>query len=95
VSRGREQHVAAAAEIPPAHELFNIRDLAARHQHILSETRIRWAIRNRGSNGLAAVAAVFESKSGQFLVREPTFLRWWLGLSGVHKPRARRTPSES
>lgn len=33
---------------------------------------------------------VYESKSGQLLVHEPEFLRWYLGLTGRSKPRAFR-----
>lgn len=74
--------------LPPTSELFSIRDLAARHPHLLSDSRIRWAVRNRNKNGLSAQRAVFEARSGQLLVREPTFLAWWVGLEGRSKPRA-------
>jgi hypothetical protein len=77
-----------ANELPPTAELFGIADLVARHPGILNESRVRWAVRRRQANGLAD--AVFETRGGELLIREPDFLRWFLGLSGRAKPRAQR-----
>ena len=42
-------------------------------------------------NGLTA--AVFDSPCGELLIHEPSFLAWFLGLSGRAMPRAgRRAP---
>jgi hypothetical protein len=38
---------------------------------------------------------VYESKSGQLLIHEPEFLRWYLGLTGRSKPRASRVRRRS
>ena len=72
--------------LPPASELFHIRTLVERHPQILTESRVRWAVRQRESNGLAD--AVFEARAGGLIVHEPAFLAWFLGLSGRNKPRA-------
>lgn len=76
------------ADIPPTSELFSKEALVERHPNLLSHPRIQWALRNRATNGLSSV--VYESKSGQLLVHEPEFLRWYLGLTGRSKPRASR-----
>jgi hypothetical protein len=76
--------------LPSTAQLFGLRDLAARHPNLLTESRLRWAIRNRRANGLDAAGVVFETKGGELVVNEPSFLRWWLGLSGRHSPRASR-----
>jgi hypothetical protein len=78
-------------EIPPTTELFTRRQLVARHPTLLTEPRVAWALRKRRENGLAA--AVFESKGGDLFVHEPTFLRWFLQLDGLNKPRASRRRS--
>ena len=62
--------------------------MVERHPNLLNSARIQWALRNRARNGLSGV--VYESKSGQLLVHEPEFLRWYLGLTGRAKPRASR-----
>jgi len=72
--------------VPSTSELFTRRALVDRHPNLLSESRMFWALRNRVKNGLAE--AVYESKAGELLIHEPTFLRWFLGLSGRAKPRA-------
>ena len=77
-----------ARELPPTNELFPRRTLVERHPNLLTEPRVQWAVRNRTKNGLAD--AVYESKSGELLVHEPSFLLWYLGLSGRAKPRASR-----
>jgi hypothetical protein len=77
-------------EIPPTTELFPVVDLVARHPNMLNDSKVRWALRNRTRNGLAATGAVFEAKNGELLVREPVFLAWFLGLSGRNRPRAAR-----
>jgi hypothetical protein len=76
--------------LPPTNELCTRHELAKRHPHLLSEHRVTWALRNRSKNGLNAWRAVFESACGELLVREPTFLAWFLGLAGRAKPRALR-----
>jgi hypothetical protein len=75
-----------ARDLPPASELFQIRELAARHPQFLNVSRVRWAVRWRDSNGLAG--AVYEARAGGFLVHEPAFLQWFLGLRGRNKPRS-------
>ncbi len=72
--------------IPPTSELYSRRALIERHPNLLSESRMFWALRNRAKNGLAE--AVYASKAGELLIHEPSFLRWFLGLSGRAKPRA-------
>jgi hypothetical protein len=75
-------------DIPPTSELFSKEALVERHPNLLTYPRVQWALRNRARNGLSSV--VYESKSGQLLVHEPEFLRWYLGLTGRSKPRASR-----
>jgi hypothetical protein len=75
---------------PPTTELFNKSQLAARHSHLLSASRVAWALRNRRRNGLDAAGVVFDSPCGELLIHEPAFLRWFLGLAGRAKPRALR-----
>jgi hypothetical protein len=77
-----------ARPIPPTSELFPRHALVARHPNLLSDPRVQWALRNRKTNGLSD--AVYESQGGELLVHEPSFLRWFLGLSGRQKPRAAR-----
>jgi hypothetical protein len=74
--------------IPPSNELFPRHALVKRHPNLLTEPRVQWALRNRARNGLSDV--VYESRSGELLVHEPGFLRWYLGLAGRAKPRATR-----
>ncbi len=78
------------AAFPATSELFPIRELATRHPTLLSEPRLRWAIRNRRENGLDDAGVVFLTKGGELVIHEPGFLLWWLGLSGRHTPRAPR-----
>src|ERR1700689_2875110 len=73
-------------DIPATSELFSKEALVERHPNLLTYARVQWALRNRARNGLSSV--VYESKSGQLLVHEPEFLRWYLGLTGRSKPRA-------
>jgi hypothetical protein len=75
-------------DIPPTCELFSKEALVERHPNLLTYPRIQWALRNRATNGLSSV--VYESRSGQLLIHEPKFLRWYLGLTGRSKPRASR-----
>lgn len=79
-----------APSVPNTAELFGIRDLAARHPNLLTESRLKWALRNRRQNGLDAISAVFESRGGELLISEPAFLGWWLGLRGRSSPRSPR-----
>ena len=74
--------------IPPTSELFPQDQIVQRHPTILFKSRVQWAIRNRHKNGLED--AVFESRGGEILIHEPSFLRWFLGLAGRAKPRAPR-----
>jgi hypothetical protein len=76
--------------LPPATELFSLRELADRHPHLLSENRLRWAVRKRKSNGLLNAGAVYESPVGEFILHEPSTISWLLGLSGRAKPRVPR-----
>ena len=78
-------------DLPPTSELFSKVALIERHPNLLTPPRLQWALRNRATNGLASV--VYESKSGQLLIHEPEFLRWYLGLTGRSKPRATGTPA--
>jgi len=78
----------APSSVPPTAELFTKTQLVARHPHLLSLNRIVWALRCRAVNGLSA--AVFDSPCGELLIHEPSFLAWFLGLSGRSKPRAGR-----
>jgi hypothetical protein len=77
--------------IPATSELFTKEAMIERHPNFLTRPRIEWALRNRARNGLENV--VYESKSGQLLIDESGFLRWYLGLTGRAKPRGARTPS--
>lgn len=81
---------ATAPSIPPTSELFNSRQLSARHQPLLSEHRVAWAVRHRRKNGLTAAGAIFDSPCGELLIHEPAFLAWFLGLSNRAKPRRLR-----
>lgn len=80
----------AAAPIPPTSELFRLTDFVPRHKPLLSENRVRWAVRNRDKNGLQASGAIYEDPYGVVLIHEPAFLAWFLGLTGRAKPRAPR-----
>jgi len=80
-------------DIPPTSDLFSKEALVERHPNLLTYPRVQWALRNRATNGLSSV--VYESKSGQLLVHEPSFLRWYLGLTGRSKPRAPRSLGRS
>lgn len=89
-SRTPNRNPAPLAPLPPPSELFDIRTFVERHPRLLTESRVRWALRNRAKNGLDAQRAVFLTASEFVLIHEPTFLRWWLGLAGRNKPRAPR-----
>jgi hypothetical protein len=76
--------------VPPASELFSLKELAARHPTLLPENRLRWAARQRDRNGLGNAGAVFESPAGELIFHEPSTIAWLLGLAGRSKPRAPR-----
>jgi hypothetical protein len=78
--------LAVPPSLPPTTELVTKAQLVARHPHLLSVNRVTWALRCRAVNGL--IAAVFDSPCGELLIHEPSFLTWFLGLSGRAKPRA-------
>ena len=80
--------IAVPPSLPPTTELVTKAQLVARHPHLLSVNRVTWALRCRAVNGLSA--AVFDSPCGELLIHEPSFLAWFLGLSGRAKPRAGR-----
>jgi uncharacterized membrane protein len=80
--------IAIPAALPSMTELVTKAQLVARHPHLLSVNRVTWALRYRAANGLAA--AVFDSPCGELLIHEPSFLAWFLGLSGRAKPRVGR-----
>lgn len=80
--------IVAPTSVPPTAELFTKTQLVARHPHLLSLNRVVWALRCRAVNGLSA--AVFDSPCGELLIHEPSFLAWFLGLSGRSKPRTGR-----
>ena len=79
---------AAPPSVPPMRELVTKAQLVAKHPHLLSVNRVAWALRWRAVNGLSD--AVFDSPCGELLIHEPSFLAWFLGLSGRAKPRAGR-----
>ena len=76
--------------LPPTTELFSKTQLIERHAHLLSASRVAWAVRNRRKNGLSAAGGVFDSPCGELLIHEPAFLRWFLGLAGRQRPRSLR-----
>ena len=78
---------AAPPSVPPMTELVTKAQLVAKHPHVLSVNRVAWALRCRAVNGLSD--AVFDSPCGELLIHEPSFLAWFLGLSGRAKPGAR------
>jgi len=80
---------AAPPFVPPTTELVTKAQLVAKHPHLLSVNRVAWALRCRAVNGLSD--AVFDSPCGELLIHEPSFLAWFLGLSGRAKLRAGRT----
>jgi len=80
--------IAVPPSLPPTTELVTKAQLVTRHPHLLSANRVTWALGCRAENGLAA--AVFVSPCGELLIHEPSFLAWFLGLSGRTKPRAGR-----
>jgi hypothetical protein len=82
---------ATTPSLPPMSELYTSHQLSGRHQHLLSEHRVAWALRHRRDNGLSAAGAVFDSPCGKLLIHEPAFLAWFLGLSNRAKPRRLRT----
>ena len=75
-----------SSSVPPTSELCSKQELVKRHPHLLTLSRVQWALRNRLSNGLESV--VYKCKSGRLVVHEPEFMRWYLGLTGLSKPRA-------
>ena len=77
----------SSLSIPPTSELFSKDAMVERHPNLLNPARIQWALRNRSG-------VVYESKSGQLLVHEPEFLRWYLGLTVRAKPRSSRVARE-
>ena len=77
-------------DIPPTAELFTLKALTQRHPTLLPEHRLRWAARNRETNGLKATGAVYDSPTGELLWHEPRVIAWLLGLAGRAKPRAAR-----
>jgi len=79
---------AAPPSVPPMTELVTKAQLVAKHPHLLSVNRVAWALRCRAVNGLSD--AVFDSPCGELLIHEPSFLAWFLGLSGRAKPRGGR-----
>jgi len=79
---------AAPPFVTPTTELGTKAQLVAKHPHLLSVNRVTWALRCRAVNGLSA--AVFDSPCGELLIHEPTFITWFLGLSGRAKPRVMR-----
>ena len=79
---------AAPPSVPPMTELVTKTQLDAKHPHLLSVNRLAWALRRRAVNGLSD--AVFDSPCGELLIHEPSFLAWFLGLSGRARPRAGR-----
>ena len=79
---------AAPPSVPPMTELVTKAQLVAKHPHLLSVNRVTWALRCRAVNGLSD--AVFDAPCGELLIHEPSFLAWFLGLSGRAKPRAGR-----
>lgn len=81
--------------LPPPTEVFSRRYFAKRHPDILSEHRVAWAVRHRHTNGLMSAGAVFESPCGELLIHEPSFLRWFYGLTSRNKPRRARTRSRT
>jgi hypothetical protein len=81
---------AANASLPPTSELFRQTDFAKRHEPLLTDNRVRWAVRHRAENGLEAAGAVFTDPYGVVLIHEPRFLAWFVGLAGRAKPRAPR-----
>src|SRR5579871_5400056 len=78
-----ELPMTAPRSVPPMTELV------AKHPHLLSANRVAWALRRRAVNGLSD--AVFESPCAELLIHEPSFLAWFLGLSGRAQRRAGRT----
>ena len=76
--------------LPPTSELFTLIKLAERNPVLLSEDRLRWAARNRKTNGLMEAGAIFESAVGELIFHEPSTIGWLLGLSGRAKPRRLR-----
>lgn len=80
--------IAVPPSLPPTTELVTKTQLVIRHSHLLSVNRVTWALRCRATNGLSA--AVFDSPCGELLIHEPSFLAWFLGLSGRAKPRVGR-----
>ena len=83
----------SSAQVPPLDHLFSIEELVARNPHILKESSIRWAARNRFENG--AEEAFYKTQSGQLLVNEPVFMAWYLNLESRNRPRAPRRRSRS
>ena len=80
--------LAVPPSLPPTTELVAKAQLGARHSHLLIVNRVTWTLRCRAVNGLTV--AVFDSPCGEVLIHEPSFLAWFLGLSGRAKPRAGR-----
>lgn len=75
--------------LPPTTELFLPKQLVDRHPNLLTKNRLDWAVRHRDTNGLARANAIFDTPAG-FVLHEPAFLSWFLGLTGRSKPRVPR-----
>lgn len=88
-------------ELPSPSELYTPAQLLHLYPHLLTENRLRHALRNRKRNGLmgrrderrrVVERVVFQSPLGAgLLIHGPGFVRWMCGLSGLRKPRGLRS----
>lgn len=69
----------AKPESIPLDELFTIREFANRHARLLTESTLRYQLRNRHANGLAATVVPLGHHA---LIWEPGYFRWLGTLAG-------------
>lgn len=68
---------AIPTDAPPLDDWHTIADLAAAFPKILTEPALRWQLRHRDTNGLAAAGAV--RRCGKKLLISKTRFERWLG----------------
>jgi hypothetical protein len=99
-SRRRAEVEDSDEPLPSPDELFTPPQLLALLPHLLSENRLRHALRNRRRNGLLGRRdehrqrvdrVVYETPLGKgLLIHKSRFVAWMCGLQGLRRPRGLR-----
>lgn len=72
--------VVTPTDTPPLDDWFTVEDMAAAFPKILNVPALRWQLRHRDTNGLAAVGAV--RRCGKKLLISKTRFERWLASNG-------------